>query len=116
MNISVFPLDIEQNVTRYSTDWQELPSPPITLTMTVSGQTVTIGGTPGCPLNTAVLVNNTPFVYPLQATDTPTSIATALAALISVDTRQQQRPGHHRPGSDNSDRPASVPSERSSRK
>ena len=86
VNISVFPLDAEQNLTRYTTDWQELPSPPITLTMTASGSTVTVAGTPRCPLNAAVLVNSKAFIYPLQATDTPTSIATALAALISAVT------------------------------
>lgn len=85
-NISVFSLPGEQNLTRYSTDWQELPSPPITLIMTVSGQTVSISGTPRCPLNAAVLVNGKAFIYPLQATDTPTTIATALAALINAVT------------------------------
>lgn len=85
-NISVFPLDAEQNLTRYPTEWQELPSPPIKLTLTVVGQTITVGGTPSCPLNAAVLVNKKAYVYPLQATDTPTSIATALAALINANT------------------------------
>jgi hypothetical protein len=86
VNISVFPLDVEQNLTRYTTEWQELPSPPISLTMTVTGQTVTIAGMPTCPLNVAVMVNSKAYIYSLQATDTPTSIATALAALISADT------------------------------
>lgn len=86
VNISVFPLDPEQNVTRYSEDWQEIPTPPVALTTTVAGKTVTVGGTPHCPLNVAVLVNGTAFVYPLQATDTPTTIATALAALINTVT------------------------------
>src|SRR5947209_3769442 len=86
VNISVYPLGPEQDVTRYTTDWQELPSPPVRLTMAVAGHTVTIGGTPSCPLNAAVLVNGQAFVYPLQAQDTPTTIATALAALISAVT------------------------------
>lgn len=86
VNISVFPLDMEQNLTRYSPDWHELPDPPVRLTMSVTGQTVTIGGVTSCPLNAAILVEGKAYVHPLQATDTPTSIATALAALISVDT------------------------------
>ena len=84
VNISVFPLDGEQNVTRFSTDWTELPSPRITLNMTVSGNTVAIGGKVCCPLNAAILVNGTAFIYPLQATDTLTTVATALAALINA--------------------------------
>lgn len=84
VNISVFPTDSDQNATRYSREWMELPSPPVTLTMTAEGETVAIGGTACCPVNTAILVNGTPFVYPVQATDTPTTIATALAALISA--------------------------------
>ena len=81
VNVSVFPLDAEQNVTRYSDDWVPLPTPQVTLTTTVSGAAVTFGGTARCPLNAAVVVNGTAYVYPLQATDTPTSVATALAVL-----------------------------------
>lgn len=86
VHVSVFPMDVEQNVTRGDREWMELPSPRITLTMTAAEDTVTIGGTPRCPLNAAVLVDSKAFVYPLQATDTPTSIATALAALINAHT------------------------------
>jgi hypothetical protein len=84
VNVSVYPLDGEQNVTRYSTDWERIPSPRVTMTVSVSGTTATFGGRACCPLNAAIVVNGTPFVYPLQATDTPTSVATALAALVST--------------------------------
>lgn len=84
VNISVFPLDGEQNVTRFSTDWTVIPSPRITLTMSVSGTAVTIGGRVCCPLNAAIVVDGTAFIYPLQAKDTPTSVATALAVLINT--------------------------------
>lgn len=85
VNLSVFPKDSEKNATRATgREWEEVPSPPVTLTMTVSGNAITVGGTPCCPLNVAVLVDGKPFVYPLQATDTPTSIATALASLINT--------------------------------
>lgn len=84
VNISVCPTDVEQNATRYSREWVELPSPPVTLTLTVAGNTATVGGTMCCPVNAAVLVDGKPFVYPVQATDTPTTIATALAALINA--------------------------------
>ena len=79
--VSVFPLDAEQNVTRYAPDWEPLPTPEVSLTAAASNTAVTFGGTARCPLNAAVVVNGTAYVYPLQATDTPTSVATALAVL-----------------------------------
>ena len=84
VNVTVYPLDGEQNVTRYSTDWERVPSPLVTMTARVSGATVTFGGRACCPLNAAVVVNGRAFVHPLQATDTPTSVATALSALVSA--------------------------------
>lgn len=84
VNVSVFPDDAEQNVTRFSTDWFELPAPRVTMTVAAAATTVTFGGRPCCPLNAAVTVNGKAFVYPLQATDTLTSVATALAALINT--------------------------------
>lgn len=86
VNISVFPLDQERNVTRHPTDWQELPQPPVHLTLDVSGNTVTVGGRVTCPLNAAILVNGKAYVHPLQATDTPTGVATALAVIIGGAT------------------------------
>jgi len=55
------------------------------LTMGISGQNVTIGGTVGTPENATVTVNNKTYSYTVQSTDTPTSIATALSALVAVD-------------------------------
>src|SRR4051812_10395762 len=44
-NISVFPEAGGRNTTRYGTEWQGLTIAPVTLTATVSGATVTMGGT-----------------------------------------------------------------------
>ncbi|MFD2271831.1 hypothetical protein ACFS07_13365 [Undibacterium arcticum] len=44
-HVSVYPRTEERNVTRYSKDWQQLSVNTPTLTLTISGQTVTVGGT-----------------------------------------------------------------------
>jgi hypothetical protein len=80
------PQNNGQNVTRYTTDWLELPVATPALTLTVSGTTVTVGGTPSSPLNAAVLVNRKGYIHAVQPSDTLTTVATALAALINVDT------------------------------
>jgi hypothetical protein len=86
INISVFPLDVEQRVTRYPKDWQELPFASPTLTITNSATTITVAGAPSSPLNVAAIVNNVGYVYAVQLHDTLTSIATGLASLINAGT------------------------------
>jgi hypothetical protein len=88
LHISVYPRDDERNTTRYPKDWQTQAIQPATLTLLASSGTITIIGTLPIPYsqqNVAVFVNGKPYVYGVQATDTLTSIATALAALIAVD-------------------------------
>jgi hypothetical protein len=82
VNISIFPKNEERNTTRYPTDQQvTVPANP-TLTATISGQTVTIGGTNnGQAQNIAINVNGTPYVYAVQPTDTLPGIATAFSIL-----------------------------------
>lgn len=86
VNVSVYPLDTEQKTTRYPLDWQPLPIPVPSLTLTASDTTITAGGTPSSPLNAVATVNGVGYVYPVQAGDTLISVATALAALINADT------------------------------
>jgi hypothetical protein len=86
-NISIYPTPVEQNVTRFPKQWQQVSVTPPTLTLTVSGRTITVGGampTPFSAHNLAVLMAGSAFVYALQATDTLTTIATALATLIAA--------------------------------
>lgn len=82
VNISVFPLDQERNLTKNPLDWIELPQPPVYLAIGVSGDLATVSGRVTCPLNAGLTVKGIPYIYPLQATDTPASVATALAAMI----------------------------------
>jgi hypothetical protein len=88
VHVTVFARPEEKNTTRYMTQTQSAPATTPTLTLTAAGQAVTVGGampSPFTPHNLAVFVNGKPYPYAVQQSDTLTSIATALAALIAVD-------------------------------
>jgi hypothetical protein len=87
-NVSVYPRQEERNTTRYPQDWQQLSVNTPTLGLTINGQQVTVGGSvppANNPTNVVVVANKKPYVYAVQTSDTLTSIATALAALIAAD-------------------------------
>lgn len=87
IQVSVYPLPgMDRNTTRYPKQWQQLSVNAATLTLTVSSDTVTVGGTVSSPQNAALIVNGKSYVHAVQSGDTLTTIATALAALVSVDT------------------------------
>lgn len=86
-HVSIYPRPEERNTTRYSKDWKQLAVNAPTLTLTINGQQVTVGGTvptANNPQNVAVVANGQSFVYAATSTDTLTSIATALSALIAA--------------------------------
>jgi hypothetical protein len=83
----VFPIGSDKNVTRYQPVPLLVTQNQPTLTLTVSGKMVTVGGampSPFTPQNLAVIIAGVPFIYSLQTNDTLTSIATALAVLINA--------------------------------
>lgn len=89
-NVSVYPRPEERNTTRYGRQWQTLSVNTPTLTLAISGQTVTVAGTvPNAgaknPHNAMVMANGKPYVYAVQPTDTLTAVAAALAALVVAD-------------------------------
>lgn len=84
-HISVFPTATEKIIDSAVSEWWELTAPVNTLTLTLSGQAVTVGGTVSTPQNSALVVDGKGYVYGVQDGDTLTSIATALAALVAVD-------------------------------
>ncbi|MEN7527021.1 hypothetical protein [Cupriavidus sp. DL-D2] len=86
VHISVFPPNgLEKIVDTAFSDWRTLVEPSITLSLTLAGQAVTVGGTVSTPQNAALVVDGKGYVYGIQAGDTLTSIATALAALVAID-------------------------------
>lgn len=85
-HVSIFSRAEEKNTTRYSEDWHPVSLNIATLTLTISGLTVTVGGVMPSPFtahNLVIFVNNSPYVYAVQSGDTLNSIAAALSALIS---------------------------------
>ncbi|MBB1614525.1 hypothetical protein A9978_18985 [Pseudomonas sp. UMC65] len=81
-HISLYPLATERKTTRYiGRDWTPLVAPVHSVTMMVSGATVTLSGTISRQ-NLLINVNGVSHVYAMQPSDTLTSAATGLSALI----------------------------------
>jgi hypothetical protein len=89
VHVTVYPRPGEEkNTTRYPKDWVELERASTTLAAVIDGQQVTLSGSlpsPFSPVNVSLLVSKQHYVYPVQVSDTLTSIATALATLLAVD-------------------------------
>ncbi|MGO9304020.1 MAG: hypothetical protein ACLP3R_10005 [Candidatus Korobacteraceae bacterium] len=85
INVTVFPQgEAGRNTTRYSRHWSgSLPQP--TLTISVSGVSVTIGGTSGPGQHAGLLINNSSYVYVSQSGDTPEIVAANLATAARTD-------------------------------
>jgi len=81
-HVSVFTTPNVRNTTRYMKRWVPVVAPVQTLTLTIAGRTITVGGTVATPQIVMAMVNYLPYVYVVQASDTLTSIATGLAAFI----------------------------------
>lgn len=84
-HVSVYPRPQERNTTRYLPTSAQVSLNTALLTLTVSGQTVTVAGTippVANPHNLAIFVNGLPYVYRVLVTDTLATIASAMAALI----------------------------------
>lgn len=87
VNVSIFPSGPERNVTRYRPKQNVMSIQTPTLTLAAAANVVTVGGATPSPFtahNLALLVDRQPFIYSVQATDTLTSIATGLAALVNA--------------------------------
>lgn len=86
VHVSVFPQpNMLRVVDSAMSDWSTPSAPANTITLTLSGQTVTVGGTVSTPQNAALVVDNRAYVYAVQAGDTLASIAAALASLVNAD-------------------------------
>ncbi len=82
-NVSVFPISgMTRITTRFMREW--LPDGPAatTLTATATSNVVTIAGAAGVPQLVGIRSRGRAYVYQATATDTPDTVATALAALV----------------------------------
>jgi len=87
-HISVFTTDVETNKTRYSKDWIEQGVNSAGLTISVSGQKITIAGAVPVPYrqeNVSITVSGKAYVRTALTAETPTTLAAALAVLVAAD-------------------------------
>jgi len=84
-HVSVFPTNKERVVTKFEREFQPNQKTAATLTATVTGQTITIGGTVTIPQAVMVIVNGQAaqgYGYQVLVNDTLDSIAAGIADLI----------------------------------
>lgn len=85
VNVTVFPADGTGRVTtRYVQQWVGTPATP-SLTVQVSGTTVTFGGNAAVGQVAGILVDGQSYAYRVQAGDTPAAVASNLAVLVRSD-------------------------------
>jgi hypothetical protein len=84
--LSIFTAPGGANTTRYPQNYQRIGEPSAaTLTWAVLAITATLCGTVSTPQNVAIIVDDIAYAYAVQANDTLTTIAAALATLIAVN-------------------------------
>lgn len=85
VNVSIYTQTVERNVTRYTKDWYTFKQPAPLLTVTASGNAVTIGGAIQAGDFAMVKVGlRNAYSAPVVAGSTFASVAAALAAAIVV--------------------------------
>ncbi len=82
VNVSIFPSNIARATTRFATDWDTVNINSPTLTLTINGNQVTVGGTVSIPQACMVFSKNISYSYGVQSGDTLNTIASQLADLI----------------------------------
>jgi len=80
--VNVWALKGGQSTTRYPVRWQTVAVTPPTVTLAVSGNTVTLGGAIATGQNVAIVVDGVGSVHAVQAGDTLAGIASGLAMAI----------------------------------
>ena len=83
INVTVFAgAGAGRTTTRYAEQWGGVSAPAPTLTVSVSGASVTFGGSAATGQVTGILVDGCSYAYRTQAGDTPELVAANLASLV----------------------------------
>ena len=83
VHVSVAPAGGEvRNVTRYPRVWREVAPVTQVLSVVINGVTATFSGNCAVGQLAGVIVNETTFPYAVQATDSPATVASNLAAQV----------------------------------
>ena len=85
VNVTIFPAATPGEVLNVYLDRSLTAPPPPSLTATVAGQSVTFSGLILTGQIVGLLVDGTPYVFSVDSSDTPESIAASLATLICQD-------------------------------
>jgi predicted outer membrane repeat protein len=84
-HVTIFPpRGLERITSRGLGDWKVLARTPATITATVAGNTVTLGGAIASPQYITLVFANRAFSYAVQPGDTLASAATGLAVLVNA--------------------------------
>ena len=85
VHVTIYPPpNMERVTTRNPRDWVDQFKGVPTITATVSGSTVTIGGTVTAGNYVSIVCNNKAFSYVCLVTDTAQTVAAALGALVAA--------------------------------
>jgi len=86
INVTVFPVEMRiRNTTRYPAEWTGADVVTPTLTVSVTGNSATFGGTADVGQLAGILIDGRTYVYRTQPGDSPPLVAANLAALIRAD-------------------------------
>lgn len=83
-HVTIWASDHEKNVTRHFEDWVEPQPTAPSLNVTVTGLSATFSGTASAGQTVMTVVGNRQVYYTTSTGDTPSSVASALATLIST--------------------------------
>lgn len=81
-HVTIFPSNTGRNTTRFPQNWIESGFTPPTITLTLAGNQVTVGGSVSTPQSCMIIVNGIGYAHQVQESDTLNTIAESLVEEI----------------------------------